>query len=541
MEGGTDGMMRKRTVLIAILALFSLLGACKKDALPEGNTDAVAKSQRLANMNVTGFPIMREPIRLTFFSHKSNSNAGNWNDALIWREYAKMTNITVDFQLTNVDVLPEKRNLVFASGELPDAFHTSVMPANDLVTYGSQGVLIRLNDLIDKYAPNLKSYMDAYPEIRKGMTMPDGNIYSFPSLTDPGFTSALIGSQLWINQAFLNTLGMKDPQTTEDLYEYLKAVKTKDPNGNGAADEIPLAIYDINWLIDQLKGAWGLGNRGNMHPRVDVDPVTNKLRYIPTDPNFKELLQLINLFYTEGFFYKDVFTVKPADVNAKFPDGLFGGSLGVNPNVSIRGVSGYVGVGALTGPKGDRLFSRAKSPMPLVDGFSITRANKHPEATVRWVDYFYSDEGIKLFLLGVKDRSYVEKDGKVEWTEELKKDPSQIGKYVTWAGGWYPSVMKQEYFLGHESVAENLRISALIQPYFPKEIWPIFTYTKEEVGAYTALETDLNQYVNEMAMKFISGSVPFIKWDEYVETTNRMGLERYLKLYDAAYQRYKKN
>jgi putative aldouronate transport system substrate-binding protein len=514
---------------------------CNKDALPSQDPGATANSEGLAQLNGTGFPIVKQPIELQFFSGRSNSNTGNWNEALIWREYEKMTGIKVDFQLTRVEVLTEKRNLVFASGDLPDAFHTSSLPSNDLVTYGSQGVLIKLNDLIDKYAPNLKKLMAAYPEIRKGLTMPDGNIYSLPTLIDPAFTSALIGSQMWVNKSFLDALGMKEPQTTEELYQYFKYVKTKDPNHNGIADEIPLALYDISWLIDQLKGAWGLGNRGNAHARVDMDPAANKLRFIPTTTGYKELLQYINRYYTEGFFYNDVFTVKPAEVTAKFPDKLFGGTIGVNPNVSIPGVSGYTGVGALTGPKGDRLFSRAKPIMPGVTGLAITRSNKYPEATVRWADYFYGDEGIKLFFLGVKDKSYLENNGKIEWSDELKKDPSSIGKYVTWAGGWYPGILKQQYFLGHESETENVRVSELIKPYFPKEIWPPFTYTKQEVGEFTALDTDLNNYVTEMTMKFITGSVPFLKWDEYVDTLKRMGLDRYLKLYEAAYLRYKSN
>ena len=29
------------------------------------------------------------------------------------------------------------------------------------------------------------------------------------------------------------------PETTDELYEYLKKVKNEDPNGNGLADEVP--------------------------------------------------------------------------------------------------------------------------------------------------------------------------------------------------------------------------------------------------------------------------------------------------------------
>ncbi|SDE27060.1 putative aldouronate transport system substrate-binding protein [Paenibacillus sp. UNCCL117] len=146
-------MKKKRSSLLITMAICSLVCGCKGDALQKGEAEAADRSRRLVNLNAAGFPIVKEPIRLTFFAHKSNSNSGNWNEALVWKEYARMTNIDVDFQLTSIDVLPEKRNLVLASGEHPDAFHTALLPASDLITYGSQGVLIPLNDLIDKYAP----------------------------------------------------------------------------------------------------------------------------------------------------------------------------------------------------------------------------------------------------------------------------------------------------------------------------------------------------------------------------------------------------
>lgn len=529
---------KKATAVIAGLLALTLVAACGgKSETPAADKPANGGSE-VANLNPTGFPIVKEPIKLTFFASKSASNLGNWNEALVWQEYKKMTNIDVDFQLVPVDALTEKRNLAFASGNLPDAFHTARLSSVDLANYGSQGLLIPLNDLIDKYAPNLKKIMNQYPEVKKALTMPDGKIYSFPTLQDPNFLSGIIGSQMWINKTFLDKLGMKVPETTEELYNYLVAVKTKDPNGNGKADEVSFAAVGISTIYDQLKGAWGLGNRGNMHPRVDVDPATNKLRFIPADPRYKEVLEYLNRLYKEGLFYKDVLTVTGNDVNALYPQGVVGTAIGLNPNATIAGVSGHVGVGALKGPHGDQIFSRARSFMILPGGFAISKSNKYPEATVRWVDYFYSEEGNRLFRLGVKDVSYVEKDGKYEWVDELKKDQSQIGKYVTWAGGWYPSMDMQKHVIASESAPENLEVSEKIKPYYPKEVWPEFTFTNEEVGEFKALETDIVKYVNEMAAKFVTGAAPFSEWDNYVQTLNKMGLDRYMKIYEAAYKRY---
>ncbi len=60
---------------------------------------------------------------------------------------------------------------MLAGGDYPDAFHSVGLSTQDLITYGGQGVLIPLNDLIDKYAPNLKKILDENPDIKRGITM----------------------------------------------------------------------------------------------------------------------------------------------------------------------------------------------------------------------------------------------------------------------------------------------------------------------------------------------------------------------------------
>ena len=135
--------------------------------------------------------------------------------------------------------------------------------------------------------------MEEYPDIRKGLTMPDGNIYSLPSFYDPAL-SMLIGTPIWINQEWLDQLGMKEPQTTEEFYAYLKAVKETDLNGNGKHDEIPFASAGITGIIDHLKGSWGLGTSGLGHKLVDIDPDTGKLRFTKALPEYKEMLQFVN-------------------------------------------------------------------------------------------------------------------------------------------------------------------------------------------------------------------------------------------------------
>jgi putative aldouronate transport system substrate-binding protein len=143
--------------------------------------------------------------------------------------------------------------------------------------------------------------------------------------------------------------------------------------------------------------------------------------------------------------------------------------------------------------------------------------------------------------MGIKDKSYVEKpDGTLDYTDEIKKDKDAQKKYVTFAGGFYPAMLTNKTYFGGESYPENIEAVKKIDPYYPKEVWPAFTFTADELTKFTPLNTDINKYVDEMSLKFIMGSTPFSEWDNYIATLKKMGLDDYMKIYKAAYDRYSK-
>lgn len=497
------------------------------------------------NLNATGMPIMKEPIELTFFTGLAATNGSNkFEERLVWSEYAKMSNIKVNFQTVPFENLTEKRNLALANGDYPDALYSARVPAADLMKYGSQGVFVRLNDLIDQYAPNLKKLMEKYPDLRKALTMPDGNIYSFPSFYSPEFLPMLIGTPLWVKKDWLDKLGMEVPQTTEEFYQYLKAVKTTDLNGNGQLDEIPYSGTGINPLMEQLMGAWGVGTRGLGHKHVDIDPKTNELRFFRTTENFKELLQYMNKLYTEGLIDKDVFTQTGNALYAKGGKDLLAATINPNPKTQFNG-EGYIGLGALKGPHGDQLYTHIKVPMVWPGAFVITDKNKNPEATVRWIDHFYGDEGATFYFMGKEGVSYNKTaDGKLEYVDEIRNNPSgltmdqALTKYVSWMGGSYPGYVQEKYFKGSETLPESIEAGKKAEPHAIKELWYNFNFTDEETEFMSSIGSDIHTYIKEMEAKFITGATPFSEWDKYVQTVQGMGVDQYLKVYKAAYDRY---
>ena len=89
----------------------------------------------------------------------------------------------------------------------------------------------------------------------------------------------------------------------------LKAFKEEDPNGNGKQDEIPWTASGLGQVMNSLYGAWGLRNRGIDHGNVDMDEENGKLRFIPVQPEYREMLEYLNKLYTEGLLDQEIFTM----------------------------------------------------------------------------------------------------------------------------------------------------------------------------------------------------------------------------------------
>src|SRR5699024_6042142 len=122
-------------------------------------------------------------------------------------------------------------------------------------------------DLIDEYAPNFKKILDENPVIKDAITMPDGNIYSFPLISDPEFASHRIQARPFINEKWLDELGIDMPQTTEEFHDFLTAVKED-------LGKTPFGGPYTNTLTEYLKGSFGVANRGSSNAYIDEDPDT---------------------------------------------------------------------------------------------------------------------------------------------------------------------------------------------------------------------------------------------------------------------------
>lgn len=551
-DSHTGHSLPRRAILSAgavagVGALTGGLSGCSSD----GSKKAKDKIQKKVdhppdNLKRKGFPIVDKPIKLKFMTGKFAGNAKDYNKVAIWKKYQQLTNIEIDWGLVPFDDREEKRNLALSGDNYPDVFNTMNLSTRDVGKYGSQGILVNLKPIIDKYMPNLKKLMSDNKEVRRGMTFPDDGIYGMPYIEDPDFSALRISYKNFVRRDWLDKFDMDVPTTTDEYYRYLKAVKTKSPNGKDDAIGYCDDSDKADFIRNALMGSFGIGNRGATQGYLDVDPDDKeKVRFYRISEGYKALIEYLHKLYSEGLIAKNIFSIDDAKVASAAAKGTYGSMVDFAPSAHY-GAKNFVPTPALKGPDGDRSYNLIYSSLGSVGGFVITDQCKHPLTAARWMDYFYSDAGAKLFFMGVEGKSYKKTADGVEYVDKIKKPKNGVTTdeaktpYVTYMGGGYAGIVKQDYFKGLESSDQSIKAAKKIEPDAQKEIWPSFTFTQHESSKLDSLAEDIEKYVDESFSKFVNGDLPLSDWDKYVKKIKRMGLDDYMEIQQSAYDRYRK-
>lgn len=517
-----------------------MLAACntKETSTSTGSKDDAAAKK--GEVNKEGFPIVDKKITLSLMA--PGTGMADWKDMPTLKEYNKKANIDFDYKTPPLSDFETKKNLAFASGDLADILFAASLTPGEEVNYGKQGVILPLEDLINKYAPNFKALMDANPEIKKSITTPDGHIYALPVINQHP-TAAWPAGPIWFNGKWLTALGVKElPKTTDELYDLLKRFKNEDPNGNGKADEIPLTDVQMDSTRTWFLAAFGMKAWG-------IEELDGKAVYAPTTKNYKEYLAYMHKLYAEKLLDPETFSQSNEQKKAKGQEN----KLGLFPDWFSFFTTGETEDQAINNPMFQPLTSDV-SPEIVLPGnpgitrgnFAITKDNPNPAASMRWVDYLYSQEGRDFFDQGPEGLLWKKgADGKrtfLDVPKEFKSSEDYRGTITPAYGIPVPMlvdvvkdapVSKFSQFI-YDETAKKIDPNA-------KTAFPLVYLSSDEQDEINSIEADLESYVEQMEAKFITGVEPLSNWDKYVKTIEKMNIDRYVKIHQDAYDRWAKN
>src|SRR5699024_6611423 len=539
-------MQKKMNKLLkgVILSSTLLLTACGGGGAVDTD-DAINKGAE--DVSKEGFPIVEEPIEMSLMA--PGTGIAEWEDMPTLQEYEKMTNIQLDYTTPPISDFSTNFNLAFASGDLPDIIFG---PGSDDFTaameseYGQQGLLLPLNDLIDEYAPNFKALMEENPNIEKSITTTDGNIYALPRING-GASVTWIRGPVWINGEWMENLGIDEvPSTTDELYDMLVRFRDEDPNGNGIADEIPLTDVSMDSTRPWLLSAFGIKDWG-------IEEVDGKVRYSPITDNYRGYLEFMNKLFEEELLDSEVFSQADEQKKAKGEENR----LGMFPDWFSFFTTGQTEEEAMKNPiMGPMTSEYSKEPLfPMSDGltrgaFAITKDNPNPAAAMRWVDYFYSPEGVDFINKGPAGYlwDWVDaENGKREYNPDLAESEREEYRGEITPDYGITTPLNGEYEALIEIGAEENPFEDFIAKETEEKInkngeiaFPQVYLTDEEQDIVKDIEVDLETYVRNSEAEIITSQKELNdkNWEEYVSTIENMNLEDYISAHQSAYDRW---
>ena len=515
------------------------------------------------------------PVRLSYYEGLGRAGTGGHVSLAthpMWIELQKRLNIQIDFRHPSIGAEGESFNLMMASRDFPD-----------IITYGWLGVpggpgqyirddvIIKLNDVIDKWAPSVKVAFQKFPVAKREATMDDGTLYCFPLFYSNDALAFQFGPM--VRRDILEKVpGVNMSQfpgnmeTLEEWERMLTLVKNAGLKSDSGADVIPFSfMMNADWHgAGLIVGAFGIMTR---YSQDNGRPV-----YGPADNRYREYLNIMKRWYDNGLIDREF----PGNTGAIFDAKVMDGRVFALPGMMGGAITRYTGMARDTG-NSVFLLNTLKYPVqrkgekPAVayrtydftgTGAAITTACKNVEAAARLLNYDFSDEGYILSNFGIEGQTFFwdmqqppnyvtdlvssTRRGYPRYMDIIMKNPDGYSRDIATGSivrvGNYNGIKSPEFLEQRDSLPEQ------VGP-LGRGMWmdtdmrikmPEITPTQEESAEFGRIMNEINTYVDEMTIKFITGTEPLTdaSWNNYLQTIQRMNLARALDITRAQMERY---
>lgn len=535
-------MKKLLSLLLVMVMAISLLSACKKNEPVSKDSDDTTKVTEPAkepkDEDVTPSK-EEEPVKIKIY-YSDNATLPFQEDWLAITEAEKLFNVDFEFEVIPIADYATKVSLALNTGtNAPDVIlYQSTKGEN--ASLALNGALVPISDY-SEFTPNFNARVEEFglTETVNELNLADGKRYYMPSLYDvPFYDGGLI-----LREDFLKSKGLSDPKTFDDLYEILKAYKTEYP------DSYPLTILaGPRVLYRMTMPSFGISvgkNGASGTNTLSWDYEKKEYFAGAISEQYKEYVSFLAKLYSEGLLDPEM--ADPIDGDAWSTKLATGKSMATYAYYDqIGGVTGASTIEgfqlqmypALSGPAGAHHQPKSKTGSGIMFPAGTAKRDDF-ERVVRTVDeVFFSEEGAKLFSIGVEGVTYTMENNKIKYVDELVNSPEGIYKSMQIKYGCGSDVTQLVWINANEMTkydenyarinAEVAAMDDVIQLIPPT---PMFDdLTAEDAGI---LQTPLSDAFEVWVDAFITGKKSVESdWEAYVNEMKTLKIDEFCKLYN---------
>ncbi len=473
-------------------------------------------------------------LDITVASHGSWPYREDW---AVWNYIREKIGGTLNINAVPSSDFGTKFPLIMAAPDtFPDLIGFQGKPSG-FADYCEQGAFVALDDY-EEFLPDYNAFWNGLPEKDQWMKTTrrsaDGKIYFTPNFGLERYTNL----RTWLyRKDIFDKHGLSVPETTEDLYNVSKKLKELYP------DSYPFCMRSGFANINVIGCSW----KPNFHYNMYYDFENEKWCYGTTEDTMLEIVEYLNRMVKEGLIPSDFFTI-----NTNSWQELVSTNRGfIMPEYQVR-IDFFNGIArekmpefnltAMTPPRADNgvginknnKFNQDPSGYGVLNtGDKVSIAN-----AMRYINWFYSDEGSEILSWGKEGETYNTVDGKKEFIVEGEGETAQtlygfktIGAYLRIDPECIDAAISEEQASTTDFIIGN------IYPNLDPTLYLEFSADDSKIIA--DYETSLKTVVEENLQKFIIGQRPLSEWDEFKEELSTLPIEELLAVYDREYSKLK--
>ncbi len=530
---GLDIMKKRKAVVFLIctaLASSTLFSGCGK------SNKSVSSGKDYGD-----YPISTN-VTLEFWSALDpnvSANYTNLGDTEFAKKLEELTGVKVKYTHPAAGQEYENFSILIASGDYPDMVQYDWKNA----VGGPEGminneVIVPLNDLMDKNAPNLKKYLGENPDIDRRIKTDNGNYYVFPFIRSD--KSLLISQGPIFRKDWLDDLGLSAPQTIEEWENVLTAFRDK----KGAQAPLSVSPSTSKFLYFIF----------NTTPDFYVQD--GKVKLGCAEPEFKEALIRLNKWFADGLIDKNYISTDSSMNTYNILNGVSGatfGGGGADLGKWLNSMKDKDAKFDLVGVKFPKAANGSENSFAPFNDFyashgsvAITTNCKDADLAAKWLDFGYSEAGHMLNNFGIEGTSYTMKDNYPTYTETVTKNSEglsfgqALSKY-TRAAFCGPFIQDKRYIEQYYSLDQQKKAleqwSVSYDETFKKKLPPTII-SGDDSSDYASWYNEIVKYRNETVAAFITGVKPFSEYDEYLNTLKQLKSDKVIEIQQKAYDKY---
>lgn len=555
-------MKKLIALFLAVVMMFTMaMTGCSRSSEEPAETAAPAVQEQ------GGAAVSAEPVKLTaWITDNTRIEDFNTNDMTLWLE--EQGNFDLELSAIPSADFNTKINMALTAGaveDLPDVILSTGFSSASIQEWADAGTILPLTQYYQDEAlsANIREAIERTGvDFTQQLVMPDGEIYTMAQFNQSYGNEYL--AKMWFYKPWLEALGAEVPTTTEELYNLLKQVSETDLNGNGKHDEIGLLgasesdSYNLwfNFLMNSFVYA-GDDNYLTVNDGVVSSAYTTE--------QWKTGLEYVKKMFDEGIILEETLTMADEQFTALLnsADHSVFAFCYAGPNLfeDFETATEYVCVSPVMGP--ENVQYAVYKPSATKHSFLITANCKNPEAAFKLGDLMSGE------IMSISTRWGAQ--GK-DW--DYLKDVANADQYVASIAGFDPSILAYDDanvwggdavtnsfwrqigpFVRHYGIAcgvavdpnnvsdYTLGINAAWAMYQnggwnPDEVLSTLIYTADEADVVAEVESNLKTYVDEYVAAVMVGNKNLdADWDAYVAELENIGLEEYLEVVQAVYDR----